>query len=155
MNNIKAGYQVVFTTWENDADHFKHNSIDGLSAATVRFYLELANLFRSTNNTQCKGFGNSGCTETGDKYHNSSIEDVQEAIAKVVANHPDADPEVLSAYSDEDFDAVHESLIDEILGYTVEYTDEEYFCRVFESADVFFYPEPVKNVTNEFVKDGK
>jgi hypothetical protein len=148
--NIKKGYQLHITTWENDGDVYKTKVIDGLDKADVKFYIELASLFTSKNNRSSKGFGNGGITEYGDKYHNSCMEDVVEAISKAVSNNPNAKQEITSPYLSQDFDEVYEHLLEEVLDYTEQYEDVNYFCRVFSNFNVYYFPEEVKEVTEEF-----
>ena len=148
--NIEKGYQLHITTWENDGDVYKTKVINGLAKEDVKFYIELASLFTSRNNSSSKGFGNGGVTEFGDKYHNSGMEDVVEVIRKVVLNNPNAKEDITSPYLSEDFDEIYEHLIEEVLDYTEQYEDETYFCRVFSGFKVYYFPEEVTEVTEEF-----
>lgn len=150
--NIKKGYQLHITTWENDGDNYKTKVIDGLNKEDTQFYIQLAHLFKSRNNNSFKCFGNGGITECGDKYHNSRMEDVVQAIHKVVADNPNSSKEITDHYISEDFDEVYEYLVEELLSYTESYYDEQYFCRVFESFKVYYFPEDVNEVTEEFKK---
>lgn len=155
MTNIPAGYQLRTTTWENDGDSYKTQIISGLTKETVAFYIELGSLFESASRGT-GGFGNRGCTEGGDAYHNNDLYAVMAAIAKVVSNHPEADAEVLDRYSvvvedADEFSEVHENLIEDILGWTEDYYDEQYFCRVVDKVEVFFYNAPIENVTAQFI----
>lgn len=150
--SINKGYQLHITAWENDGDNYKTKVISGLSKEDTKFYIQLASLFTSRNSGNPKGFGNGGITECGDKYHNSCMEDVVEAISRVVADNPNASKEITNPYISEDFDEVYEYLVEDLLGYTEQYCDEEYFCRVFESFKVYYFPEDVNEVTEEFKK---
>lgn len=150
--SIKKGYQLHITTWENDGDNYKTKVIDGLNKEDTQFYVELASLFTSRNNRANKGFGNGGITECGDEYHNPCMENVVQAISKVVADNPNASKEITDHYISEDFDEVYECLVEDLLGYTEQYYDEEYFCRVFESFKAYYFPQDVNEVTEEFKK---
>lgn len=44
---IKAGYRLSVTSWENDADNHKTETIDGLTLQQVRLLIELVSLFDS------------------------------------------------------------------------------------------------------------
>ena len=50
MKKISAGYRLIVTSWENDADNYKTKSMDGLSEEATYFLGALIKLFYSKNN---------------------------------------------------------------------------------------------------------
>ena len=55
---IKAGFRLEVETWENDADNYRTEVLDGLTEAEVKFYVEVAKAHYSKNDPSKKGFGN-------------------------------------------------------------------------------------------------
>lgn len=139
--NIPKGYQLHVTTWENDADHYKTQVLSGLTKEDVHFYVNLAKRFKSKysgDSGPC--LGNSGNTD----------EDLEQAIKNSLLEAPPSDEvreHVKKVLEGEDY---ADFLADKILGYTDGYDDEHNFCRVFESFKVYYFPEDVLEVTEEF-----
>jgi len=55
----KKGYLLKVTTWENDGDDYKTQEIDGLDENELKFYIELAERFKSEyqKNKKTKNIG--------------------------------------------------------------------------------------------------
>jgi hypothetical protein len=147
---IPAGYQIHFNSWENDADARGTKIWSGIeSPEDVKFLLILAYKF-SSRNAVVSGIGNDGVTV------DTMIDTVENALASVPgisfdmralfdAEREDADDEDLA-------DRWYDLIAERILGYPVEeyYRDETRFCRVFESAQIYYFPQPVEEVTGQF-----
>ena len=135
MSNIPAGYRLNITTWENDADHYMTQVIDGLTEKQVRFYIDLASHFKSTNDPRNPGLGNAPHDE-------GMLLGVFNDVAKQHGYHE----HLLSE------DDIYDWLTEHLLGYPVEegYRDEVNFCRVFDNYTVYYIPEELEDVTRRF-----
>ena len=132
MKTILAGYSVEIETWENDYDHVKTETYDGLSKVDAMYFIALCKLFKSEN-SDLSGFGNSNAN-----YH---------AIFDKVKEIPI--PEGVSYDLIYDTaDEFHDGFVCDVIGFAYE---SEYY-RVFESAQVFYFPEEINadDVTGEF-----
>lgn len=49
---IPAGYRITTTTWENDADNYNTEILEGQTKEQVQFYVALAKLFGSSSNSE-------------------------------------------------------------------------------------------------------
>jgi hypothetical protein len=150
-NDIPVGYQLHIHSWENDADAYGLEVLSGLSKDDVKFYLELLEHFRSRSRGK-GGFGN-------------TINEVDyQKVAKTIQNTLEANPGVskdiketfdLSDVFEEEHDSeddLNDALSDacqEVMGDLIG-GSETYDFRVFDRAEVYYYPAPVKNVTREF-----
>lgn len=142
--DIPVGYQLHITTWENDLDLRATKIISGLTEENVRFYLEIAQSFRSRNASP-NGLGN------GSVSSNRLILLIETALD----NHPNITPLCREKWVEvlDQPDWLYEQLTEEILGTPCDFYSENYenFCRVFEKAEVFYYPADVVDVTQKFV----
>ena len=122
MKKIKKGYLIEVTSWENDGDNYKTETLEGLSASEAEFYAEVCALFHSDY-----GRGNPG------KYGNTNIEEYCEGetsglvldLTELAMKHE---------LSVEDY--AHEDLVDDLIGC---WNDGEYY-RVCESIKAFYNP---------------
>jgi hypothetical protein len=150
---IPAGYQIHFTTWENDGDAYKTKLWSGIeSAEDVTFLLLLANKFKSQN-SQERGLGNGGVM----------TDDLIEAVESAMAQVPGISRDMRALFEDEreedeDEDTLadrwYDLIADRILSYPVEESyryDETRFCRVLSKVQVYYFPQPVEEVTSQFV----
>lgn len=150
---IAAGYQIHFTTWENDADAYKTTVWSGIeSTEDVRFLLLLANKFKSQNSRE-QGLGNGGVM----------VDDMIEAVESAIEQVPGISDDMRSLFDaeredggdDEETlaDRWYDLIADRILSYPVEesYRDEPRFCRVLSKVQVYYFPQPVEEVTSQFV----
>lgn len=145
--NIKPGYRISFLTWENDADHYKTQIIDGLSEEDVLFYQELASHFNSKHDYENPGYGND---------EDVSDETLQELVKEILDNHPMISLDVRTRWEntfDERGD-IRDQLQTDILGSPVEYSWK--FMRVVEEVKIYFVEKPIliqekiENVTHKF-----
>ena len=156
MPNILAGYQIHFTTWENDGDARRTTIWSGIqNSDDVKFLLALAGAFVSKNSGK-QGLGN-GETDAGQltnlinglltKHHVSwDLSQLFEQEKEDLDLDDEGDVDVLA-------DRWYNLLCDRILGQPVEemyHYDYVRFCRVFDGAEVYYFPDNVHNVTNQF-----
>lgn len=127
---IKAGYRLEVQSWENDADNYKTEVVDGLDKETCQFYIDVIKLT-----------GRSG--KFGNMYDPSEqeIAALTTALVKVFEKH---------GKLVDSGDAVHDEgleIIGDLLGYS-----EGYHTRVMESFKVSYTPVEVQlqDVTNQF-----
>jgi hypothetical protein len=176
--NVKSGYLLKIITWENDADNYNTKEIEGLSEHEVRFYTKIAQLFNSCHDTADSDtrFGNADKyrynapkfpingpypDRSAEKYRREDdmmlpvrIKEIVDAHKKEFGSVPDFfDYEGYSAKydnvkfeTDADFRELFNDALYDIIG---SWADGEYW-RVFESFEVFWIPEQIKNVTSEF-----
>lgn len=125
-------YSVELTTWENDADHYKTQTIRVATIDEARFLKEVFFNFESRNSCANPGFGN----------NNVEIETLREFFMEQLAEHPGVKfSNMIEHVSDDlDDDSITE-IIDELLGAPVEYEwgffGEGPFCRVAERFEVY------------------
>jgi hypothetical protein len=146
MKTIPQGYQIQIHSWENDSDHRRVKTISGLTKEDVQFYIELTKLFYSMNAWgTSKGFGNSA----------PNPHDLNTAVIGVINSHPSVSVMTHGLWNDPDFpddiDIIYDTLIEFVLGFPEDY-DNVYFCRVFESMDIYFVPNDIKEISSEFTK---
>lgn len=139
MANIKAGYLLKITTWENDGDNYNTVSSDGLTDDKVRFIIHV-----------CKKFG----TDSQDSFGNEEIhgEAFYEAMKEHIATFKGTVPAkwINEAEADEDFDPEDDYHYQDLLGDIGISSTEYGFWRVFEDAEVFLVPEEIKDVSKDF-----
>jgi hypothetical protein len=125
-------YHVEITTWENDADHYKTQTVKVASIDEARFLKEMFLGFESRNSHENPGFGN----------NNVTIDTLREYFEDLLEQHPGIKfSNMFPTVSDElDGDSVSE-IVDEFLGTPVEYEwgffGEGPFCRVAEGFEVY------------------
>jgi len=149
-DNIPAGYQVVITSWENDADHYKDQTFSGLSKEDAAFIIDLAKLFKSVNHHGDSGFGGSARHYQMNRKGSDYEEDLMDAWDAVVAKHPGISEAVRESFVPEERDFGYYG---EMATELVHYPGEDYhdgYIRVFDDFKVFFFETEVKNVSKEF-----
>lgn len=158
--NIPTGWQIQITTWENDADDYQTQTISGLpKEEDVYFYIDLASQFKSN------GRADGQCNYGNNSQYASTIVGI---VLEMLEKHPNISEQVRNLWEaefegmdmtvdiDEDDynagDRLYELLVDNILGYPVNdyYADQERFCRVFDKFRVFYFAEPMHEVTHLF-----
>lgn len=152
-NDIPKGYQLHFTTWENDGDFYRTDIISGLEKDDVKFYIDLLQHFkckhdRKNDNDTFYGNGSTDMKELR-KIIDELLKkyNVSENIRKEWDSRQDPD------FCGDQDDWLWEVLCDNLnIAYQEEYPDEIYMSRVFDKAEVFFVPKEIKDVTKEFVK---
>lgn len=143
MKSIPAGYRLIVTSWENDADNYNTEYVQGLSLAATKFLVDVIKLFYSKNNRTkpYKCFGN--MYEPSDGQQRECFD----AIQAIMDKHADAlkDDTCLSDYI-ESPGAVHEYL------YELGLVGGEFWTRVLSSFEVEHYPQEViiNDVTDQF-----
>lgn len=134
MTNIKAGYQLHITTWENDADNYKTETINGLTKGEVKYLISVAKLFYSENGRNCIEFGNSSCS-------NENRKKLWESFKKIPV--PD---DVSEYWILNDINELNDAFICRLIGIW----NEGSLFRVYDSFKVYYIPEEVLDVTSEF-----
>ncbi len=148
MPDLRPGYLVKITTWENDADNEKTVERDGLTEAQARFLIRAAQLFNSKNSAN-PGFGN--CNRKSDA-------DLPDRLEALVAEHKvqygnegipeywDVDTWAAEAEHDEYREDYTRDVFYDLIGM---WNEGEYW-RVFTRFEVFLVPEAIRNVTEDF-----
>lgn len=143
---IKAGYRLEVVSWENDADNYNTNVVDGLTLRGVQFHTKLCALLKSKNyrgDTKC--FGN---------MYEPSDEEIAEYVAAVrplAREYIDViNCEGYRATNIEDDTALSNRLNDftsDLMG-----NSEYYYHRVVDNFTVQYIPEEItlQDVTNQF-----
>lgn len=149
MGSIPKGYQLQIHSWENDADHPGVEILNGLSKEDVKFYVDLLSTYFGSHNRpgNKETFGNGMDTDMGE---------VAAAIQKTLAKHPKVSSDVKRTFDFSDIDEEDEDYEDRISDACREVMDdllggsEDYDFRVFDSFEVYYYPEAVSSVTAKF-----
>ena len=143
---IKKGYRIEFTSWENDGDSYKTNVVQGLeSEEEVRFYIKIANLFKSMNNPENKGFGNTFERDFDEKDLMSKLKNIYE---KYGLNIDEGLKECFELMIEENqINYVTDWIKDEILGYPENY---DLCFRVLDSFCVYYVPNEIEDITERF-----
>lgn len=144
--NIKPGFLLKITTWENDADAYNTVELPGLGEDEVKFFIEVAKLFYSRHSHLEKGFGNSerGMDEVGPS--------IDEIVAKFKAEGltvpKDWDKE---QYEDKVWlERYEEDFYSDYLYDLIGSWNDGYYWRVFDDFQVFHVPSALENVTHKF-----
>jgi len=132
--NIKPGYLLKVTTWENDGDNYNTVDIDGLTEEQVRFYIHVCKKFSIDVDAS---FGN----------EDVEIETLHNGMIEHIAAYKGVVPTKWKFENDDDVDNY---FFCDLLGDIGISSTEYGFWRVFESADVFLVPTAIQNVTSQF-----
>lgn len=128
---IKKGYQLRVTSWENDADNYNTVSLDGLSKEDVEFYLNFIKVFRELDLEN-------RCDEPITDEEAASF---REKISDLYNGNI---PEKFKEWLGSDGYAIVELSSDVLSGST------DFTTRVYDSHEVYFFPEDVNEVTDQF-----
>jgi hypothetical protein len=148
---IPAGYRLSITSWENDADAYHTEIIEGLTRERVEYLLELCKLFYSGSNNNDATFGNMYEYSNG---INALRRKAEDAIRVVMEKHKpvldEFELEQLAAeYDPEDKYSGPEfgEIISDLLHYS-----ENYVYRVYDTAKVEYIPHEIRmdDVTGQF-----
>lgn len=132
MNNLKKGYQLSIVSYENDADGMSTINLYGLEREDVVFYLNFLTVFSflSLENRYDEPF-----TE----------KEIQRFTEELMIIYKDAIPEKYSSCYGNQENVLEMSQI--LLGYS-----DEFYSRYLGSVNVYYIPEDIVNVTDEFKK---
>jgi len=149
---IPAGYQIIFCTWENDLNARATETWSGIQEPEdVRFLLAIAAHFTSQHHPR-PGRGNEYLT----------ADEMIEVVESTMARFPGISDDMRMLFDAErdECDGDDETLgerwydliADRILGYPEDqsYCDAPMFCRVFERASVYYFAQPVEDITEQF-----
>lgn len=133
---IPAGYRISVTTWENDADNYRTEILEGVKKEHIPFIVAVCNLMGS--NCNGNGYGNLNSYTNNTVKINKLIEKLDELITL----HPDR-----PKYCDSG-GAVYENLLGE-LGFT---GSEDFDTRVFDGIKIEYVPQQIllEDVTDQF-----
>jgi hypothetical protein len=154
MSNIVPGYLLKIDTWENDADNYKTEELQGLTADEVRFYIMIAECFKSGSNNGQATLGNTDIFSRFGRNRRSvdHTEYLDNKIAewKAAGNFVPQDwiRNVDEEIDEDDDDYFYMELLYNLVGT---WADGEYW-RVFSGFTVHLVPEAIKDVTAEFRK---
>ena len=141
QTTIPAGYRITITTWENDADNYKTEVMEGITDINLaKFYCELAELHTSRHDHRKKGFGN--LYEPSER----EIGDYFAAIDLLIKKYPDI--QIYKGQPVTEADHVRDAI------YELGLTGGDFFTRVCENIKVEYTPTDIvfNDVTEEFVK---
>ena len=134
MSTIKAGYRITVTSWENDADNYKTETVDGLDESTVKYHVDLLKLIEGSHCNDKTVFGN--LYEPRD----SEVEAFEKAATEVLQKHGKLE----DRYEPLD---IAVDIISEYTGYS-----DGYMTRVAESIVVEYVPQEIiiEDVSTKF-----
>lgn len=145
---LKKGYWAKITTWENDADNYRTDEMQGLTEDAMRCLVQYCKLHRSKNaHGNLKGFGNMY------EPYDYELTEYFNAIRALIATDRDNFRSLLGIENDED---ENDHLGDFIGDFncTIGIGGGEQFTRVFDSIEIFNVPEDIyiEDVTQNFWK---
>ena len=130
---IPSGYQIVVTSWENDADNYNTETISGLTLEQVMFYKDIASLMDDSDK-----FGN--MYEPSDE----EIANFDEALLEVFNNHKHLGMTIFT--KDYEFDINNNEDIIEVM-YEIKnemgLSQGEFFTRVTDKITINLFDEDV------------
>ena len=134
MSTIKAGYRITVTSWENDADNYNTQTVDGLSESDAYYHIDLLKLIAGSHCNDNTVFGN--LYEPRD----SEVEAFEKAATKVLVKHNKLE---------DDYEPLNIA-VDIISDYTG--NSEGYLTRVAEYISVEFVPQEIiiEDVSTKF-----
>lgn len=148
---IPNGYQLHVTSWENDGDFYETTIRSGIkSEEDVRFLLALVQAFTSVNE-RTPGLGNEYIDD----------DSLINLITSLLQEHPGITASLRSSFTawqegspllDGEIADRYYEIVCGLLGEPKEadYCDEGRFCRVFDSSEVYYLPDDIEDVTNQF-----
>ena len=141
MKKIPAGYRLIVTSWENDADNYNIKVVEGLSLEATKLLVDVIQLFYSKNNPP------KGKVCYGNLYWPSDdrIAACYAAVQEVLDRHPKVSDEALA-----DYFTGPEGVMEYM--YELSLTGGDFWTRVLDKFEVEFYPEDViiQDVTAQF-----
>jgi hypothetical protein len=150
MTNIKPGYILKLTTWENDADNYMTKEFTGLEVDHVKFYVDVALMFRSTYDGGKYGNVDRHSDYEGRENDSELVPDLKKIVDSYNQNNVSVPKEFdYHILSEEDSKYVEDILRDAVTELVGSWADGEYW-RVVEDFEVFYLPTELVNVTSEF-----
>lgn len=145
MENVKPGYQLHITSWENDADNYRTVILSALTYEDVKFIIRVVEHFHSqwrTNSETSFKFGNTNIVRYDSEDECKGYLAIKEAYEYCKPSSSQLLADVEAALEDkDDYDFIYEWI-----GTWME--GEKY--RVFDSVEVYYIPEEIENVTEKF-----
>lgn len=143
---LPAGYRLTVWSWENDADNYQTNTMQGLSKDETKFLIEFCRLFENAE-YEDGGFGN--ITEGSDELYENLARAIMDIVERGDGVPPASMQRALDAAAELDHDEnwyigiaraageIHNSLFGstefEFRMYdkhTVEYLDHDVYMRI-------------------------
>lgn len=140
---IPAGYRLTVSTWENDADNYNNEILEGLTLEKTAFLVELCKQL-SSKNSSSRGIGN--LYEPDDR-----------ELAKVAKTARALFEKFPNVMIEEDFELdlsddgeVRDALLE--FAYEIGASNTEFYTRVVESWKVEYIPTDIvmEDVTEKF-----
>lgn len=149
MNIIPAGYVMKITTWENDADNYRTETLYGLSKTLTAFIVALCKLHKSRHNSGGTYFGN--MYEPSD----SEIETYKVSIYALITEHMPLlteDDKINLFGAGDDGEISQFDYLTEFL-YDIGICGSEFYTRVFDRATIEYVPTEIRleDVTSDFM----
>lgn len=147
MTVIKKGYRVSIKTWENDADNYRTEIIEGLSKEAAQFLVDFSKFFYSKNSRKDGNFGN--MYEPSDE----EFDELVEHVGPLIIRNFDILKEFGYSYLDKNNPEEWVlDIISELLYLTQGGSSQEFWSRVTDSIKVEYIPVDVElsDVSKEF-----
>lgn len=137
MIGIPKGYQLQVVSWENDGDNYQTRTVSGLTKEEVEFLIVFLNAIT-----------NSGYENEYHEYDKSFRDGMADAEEKIF-------DDILEHYENKEIPEKFKQMVeDKDADYSAYLTgnSECYFFRVYESHKVFYFPDDIEDVTEQFSK---
>lgn len=130
MKELKKGYLLSVTSWENDGDNYNTVILDGLEKEDVDFYLNFIIIFIKLNlENRC----DEGITD-------EEVEQFKNEINKVYGN------DIPEKYKDCAVDCY--SILSTISDV---FSNSEFCTRKYSSHSIYYIPEEIKDISKDFM----
>jgi len=156
-SHIPPGYMITVTTWENDADNYKTEAMSGIKTKEdVAFFIDFLDRFKMAKPEHAE-----------DQYYELGNdwlkEDVIYGLLETLAHrHPNVSDDVrqewLEYYDPQYIEVASTEQFPQLLSFPVEETyryDQPHFCRLVEAVQVYFIPEKINDLSDEFKPSSK
>ena len=132
MSNIKKGYALALTTWENDADNYKTETKYGLTEKEIKMYISLID----------------GYEKYGDP--NRYDEGLAESQINIILDTTFSEHDLPEIVTNKTYNSLDGWFYDEFLYEFGIYSDQ--WLRHVDKIKVFYYPKDVEDVTHKFTE---
>lgn len=143
MADIQAGYQLHITSWENDGDNYKTQTLSGIATREdVKFLLAIANLFIRSSSS----------------WGNTDVEDgvIASRVKELLVEHNNITGEMRTNWEerttvDEEYDE-YQLHIEDLIG-GLGGLGGNWYCnlrRVVERVEVYYLPFVIRDISEEF-----
>ncbi len=126
---IPKGFQITVSSWENDADNYKKAVKNGLGLEELKFFYELASLFKDNSKI-------SNLYDPDDE----KLELLNSTLIKFSKKYPD----FIKQFDSTDDETIIDAVMDHM--HELELTGEDFTTRVTSKIEVEYIPENVYTV---------